>query len=85
MNSRPSEKLPRGIWYEAEKNRYRVRKYRNSKSYLVYCGTEEEAREVLIRIKAVIARIPRRSRKERETRAISAPKFGSLAKAIRES
>lgn len=75
----------RGIWYEAEKNRYRVRKYRNGKAYLIYVSTEAEARRVLEQIKAIISTIPRRTRKERETRPNEAPKFGSLAKQARET
>ncbi len=61
-NNKP---LPRGIWHEKSKRRYRVRKYRNKVSYLVgYFKTEPDARAALKRLNTKLAAIPKNKRGE---------------------
>lgn len=46
------QKPPRGIWYEASKNRWRVRLYKNKRSHLAgYYPTYERALEVYTKLK----------------------------------
>lgn len=79
-----SKKLPRGIWYEAKYNRYRVRLYRNKVPHLIgYFPTEEAAVKALEILKERLKKIPKRSRRDSKAPA-SPPKnaFADLAKRI---
>ena len=52
--------LPHGIWYEAPKRRFRVRKYHNKVTYLKgYYRTFEEALAALEELNAELALIPK--------------------------
>lgn len=58
--------LPRGIWYESEKKRYRVRKYHNKVPYLKgYYRSYGEAVEALEELERELARIPKLPRRRR--------------------
>jgi hypothetical protein len=49
------EKLPRGVWYDDERGRYRCRVYRNNNVYhLSYHDDAPEAIDTLKRVKEVI-------------------------------
>lgn len=79
-----TEQLPRGIWYEAAKQRFRVRKYHNKVAYLWgYYRTYEEAKEALKELEAYLATIPK-ERKNRRRKPVSAPTLGNTANSIRE-
>jgi hypothetical protein len=78
-----SETLPRGIWYEAPKRRFRVRKYRNGVSYLKgYYRTFEEAKEALNELDEYLSTIPK-ERKAHESSAVPDPSLAGTAKSIR--
>jgi len=78
-----TDELPRGIWYEAPKRRFRVRKYHNGVSYLKgYYRTFEDAKGALTELEEYLSTIP----KQRKKRASSSPPDPSLsgtAKSIR--
>jgi hypothetical protein len=60
------EKLPRGIWYEAPKRRFRVRKYHNKVSYLKgYYRTFSEAQDALQELEDELALIPKLPKRRR--------------------
>lgn len=68
--------LPKGIWYEAPKRRFRVRKYRNGVSYLKgYYRTFEEAERALKELDNYLNNIP----KQRKQRTGSSVPDASLA------
>jgi hypothetical protein len=76
--------LPRGIWYEAPKRRFRVRKYHNKVAYLKgYYRTFDEAKEALSELESYLATIPK-ERKKREARPVSEPTLAGTADAIRD-
>lgn len=78
-----TEELPRGIWYEAPKRRFRVRKYHNGVSYLKgYYRTFAEAREALTELEAYLSTIPKQ-RKKRESSSSPDPSLSGTAKSIR--
>lgn len=78
------DELPRGIWYEAPKRRFRVRKYHNKVSYLKgYYRTFEEAKAALEELEAYLATIPK-ERKKRTAKPVSEPTLAGTADAIRE-
>ena len=55
-----SKKFPRGIWFEADPGRYRVRLYRNKVSHLQgYYPTEELAIVALNELKDKLSAIPK--------------------------
>lgn len=58
-----TEHLPRGVWYEPKRGRYRVRLWRNHKMHLSYHATLEEAlhaHALLFRITRMTPKIVRR-------------------------
>lgn len=60
--------LPKGLWYEAPKRRFRVRKYHNKVTYLKgYYRTYERARAALKELNAELALIPKDKRRRRES------------------
>lgn len=76
--------LPRGIWYEAPKQRFRVRKYHNKVAYLKgYYRTFEEAQVALVELEAYLSTIPK-ERKDRRRKPVSRPTLGGTAASIRE-
>jgi hypothetical protein len=76
--------LPRGIWYEAPKRRFRVRKYHNRVSYLKgYYRTFEEAEKALAELEAHLSTIPK-ERKKREAKPVREPTLAGTAEAIRD-
>ena len=58
--------LPKGIWYEAPKRRFRVRRYHNKVTYLKgYYRTYERAAAALKELNLELALIPKDKRKRR--------------------
>ena len=77
------EELPRGIWYEAPKRRFRVRKYHNGVSYLKgYYRTFDDAQAALTELETYLSTIPKQ-RKKRETSSPPDPSLSGTAKSIR--
>ena len=75
--------LPRGIWYEAPKKRFRVRKYRNGWSYLKgYYRTFEEAEIALKELDDYLETIPKK-RKQRADASEPDPTLAGTTKSIR--
>jgi hypothetical protein len=56
----------RGLWFDETKKKWRVRLYRNGKSYVpqpcAYFDTELEAREAYEALRAAISEIPKKRR-----------------------
>lgn len=84
MKNQPNP-LPRGIWFEAPRGRYRVRKYRNGKSHLIYCKTEAQARAALKELQESMKAEPKLRRGERLRGAVPAATFAALVKAAQKS
>lgn len=60
--------LPKGIWYEAPKRRFRVRRYHNKITYLKgYFRTFDDAEAALSELNAELALIPKDKRRRRES------------------
>jgi hypothetical protein len=78
-----SEKLPRGIWFDEEKKRYRVRRYRNGKPYLRYRRTKEAAIAAYDDLAKELAKIPKLSREQMKRGVVPKASFAGLAKAMR--
>jgi len=79
-----SDTLPRGIWYEVPKRRFRVRKYHNRVSYLKgYYRTFEEAEVALAELESHLSTIPK-ERKKREAKPVHEPTLAGTADAIRD-
>jgi hypothetical protein len=79
--------LPRGIWFERAKNRYRVRRYRNHVTYLAgYFSTEEEARAALTELDAFLDSIPRERRSSESQSVVHVPvgNFAGVTQSLRE-
>lgn len=81
-------KLPKGIWYEADKHRYRVRRYHNKVAYLKgYYKTYEEAKAAWEELGEHLARVPKLPRRKRGT-PLEAPvpvnSLSGTAQAIRD-
>jgi hypothetical protein len=78
-----TQELPRGIWYEAPKRRFRVRKYHNGVSYLKgYYRTFEEAEKALEELQAYLDTIPK-ERKKRESSTSPDTSLSGTSKSIR--
>lgn len=59
-----SAKLPKGIWYEAPKRRFRVRRYHNKVTYLKgYYRTFGAAKAALEELNRELALIPKEKRR----------------------
>lgn len=79
-----SEVFPKGIWYEAPKRRFRVRKYHNKVAYLKgYYRTYEEAVAALAELMSYLSLIPK-ERKKREAKPVRLPTLAGTADAIRD-
>ena len=60
-------RLPKGLWYEAPKRRFRVRRYHNKVTYLRgYYRTLEEAVAALDELNAELVLIPKDRRPSRK-------------------
>lgn len=60
--------LPKGLWYEAPKRRFRVRRYHNKVTYLKgYYRTYERAVAALTELNTELALIPKDIRRRRES------------------
>lgn len=60
-------RLPKGLWYEAPKRRFRVRRYHNKVTYLKgYYRTLDEAVAALDELNAELALIPKDQRSPRK-------------------
>lgn len=69
-----TEKLPRGLWYEPEKQRFRVRLYKNHVAYLKgYYKTLESAMLALEELKAELRKLPSQRRRNGARHAAPAP------------
>ena len=80
-------RLPRGIWYERSKNRYRVRRYRNHVTYLAgYFSTEEEAMAALAELDAFLDSIPRERRSAASQSVVHVPvgSFAGVTQSLRD-
>jgi hypothetical protein len=77
-------KLPRGIWFEASRARYRVRKYRNGTSHLVYCKTLKEARIALKEIQEALKSEPKVRGQPRLSGVVPSATFTAMARAIQQ-
>ena len=70
---------PRGVWYEASNQRWRVRRYRNRKAFLVgYFDTLAEALSAHSQLDTQLQTIPQRKRADRTEEAIPVARFSSL-------
>lgn len=59
-------KLPKGIWYEAPKRRFRVRRYHNKVTYLKgYYRTFDQAQAALNELNDELSLIPKEKRNRR--------------------
>lgn len=77
------QELPRGIWYEEPKRRFRVRKYHNGVSYLKgYYRTFDEAQTAHAELVEYLSTIPKQ-RKKRENSSSPDPTLSGTAKSIR--
>ena len=77
------ETLPRGIWYEAPKRRFRVRKYHNGIAYLKgYYRTYDEAEAAMAELDSYLSTIPKK-RKKRETTPAPDPTLSGHVKSVR--
>ena len=83
MKQRPNP-LPRGIWFEEPRGRYRVRKYRNGKSHLVYCKTEAQARAALRDLEQSLKAEPKQRRGDSLRGVVPAATFSALVKAAQK-
>jgi hypothetical protein len=81
-----TDRLPRGIWYEAHKKRYRVRLYRNHVPHLKgYYATREEAELALEELRTALREIPkRRKRGEGSEEPVHEASFSGVIQALRE-
>lgn len=63
--------LPRGIWYEKNRNRYRVKLYRNNISYFGgYYKTPDAAIQAYEELKKFLSTIPKLRRGERQEKEV---------------
>lgn len=77
-----ANELPRGIWYEAPKRRFRVRKYHNGTSYLKgYYRTFGEAQDALTELQEYLSTIPKQ-RKQRTNASPPDPSLAGTAKSV---
>lgn len=83
MKAQPNP-LPRGIWFETKRKRYRVRKYRNGQPHLVYCRTEEAARAALRDLEHALKTEPKK-RGARMRGTVPAATFDAVLAALRKA
>lgn len=83
MKQQPNP-LPRGIWFEAPRGRYRVRKYRNGKPHLLYCKTEAQARAALRDLEQSLKSEPKQRRGDGLRGVVPAATFTALMRAAQK-
>jgi hypothetical protein len=74
--------LPRGVWFEAARNRYRIRRYRNGRPYIAYRDTPEEAKKAYEEISRKLEAVPKLKRGERKQGPVPVGTFAGLTKAL---
>ena len=74
--------LPRGIWFEADRNRYRIRLYRNGRPYLKYRDTLEAALTAYQELSRELEAMPRRPHGERRRGSVPVGTFTGLTQAL---
>ena len=78
-----TEQLPKGLWYEAPKRRFRVRKYHNGVAYLKgYYRTFEDAQVALRELEEYLSTLPKK-RKKRASSPAPDTTLSGTAKSIR--
>ena len=79
------QNLPRGIYYEEKKRRFRVRLYRNNSTFVGgYFPTSELALAAWVALKAKLDAIPKLKRNQKETRRTFLPSIAGIFHTIRE-
>ena len=79
------QKLPKGIWYEAGRQRYRVRLYRNNTKYPGgYYRTLDEALVAREELKTKLEAIPKLRRGQYHQRTLNAPTMEGLMQQYKE-
>jgi nicotinic acid phosphoribosyltransferase len=82
---RQKDKLPRGIWYEVKKKRYRVRLYRNNSPFLFgYYPDIHEAIAALAKLRYQLKEIPKLKRNQKEERKLHKPNIAGILQTITE-
>jgi len=82
--SDPVTDLPRGIFYEKKKRRYRVRLYRNNCVHFGgYYRSYAEAEAAWEKLKRKLRRIPKLARNAKPEHKIFAPDLHGISKAIK--
>jgi adenylate cyclase class IV len=84
MNDQAEMKLPRGIWYERDRERFRIRKYRNGRAFVQYRDTLGEALQALKEIESKVQSIPKLPRGARQMGVVPVGTFSGLAKVARQ-
>ena len=74
--------IPRGIWFEADRNRYHIRRYRNGRSYVRYRDTLEAALTAYQELSQQIEAIPKLPRSERSKGTVLVGTFNGLTQAL---
>lgn len=74
--------LPRGIWFEADRARYRIRRYRNGRAWYQYRPTLEEALTAFAEMSAMVAKIPKLRRGERMAGPVPVSSFAGMMQAV---
>lgn len=74
--------LPAGVWYDAPNRRFRVRRYRNARAYLVgYFANLDDALAAKQRLDAELAAIPAQRRADRTEARVPPTRFAAFAAA----
>lgn len=74
--------LPKGIYFEAARSRYRVRLWRNKRMYISYHATLLEAEQAHAALKALIVRVPKRPRSDAAQAPVPVTSMRGLIKAV---
>ena len=74
--------LPRGVWYEPSRDRYRVRLYRNHKTYRAgYFDNLEDALKAFEELREMVNKIPKNKRNYRSSGRV--PQANDVADMLR--
>lgn len=85
MDSGNGLKLPRGVWYEHARKRYRVRLYRNHTTFHAgYFDNEEDALSALESLKHRLASVPKHKRNAKAVGRVPSVNVGDMLRASRE-
>jgi hypothetical protein len=77
-----SAPLPRGVWFEEDRSRYRIRRYRNGRAYVRYRDTPDAALKAYDELSRELAAIPKLPRGARRTGAVPVGTFTGLTQAL---